>query len=294
MGLGFMSTASRAWRGGRADWKLHALSGFSLAVAFVCLASALLIVFNLDAVRERWARAGRASVYLRDGATPEMVSDLRSALNDTPGVTAVKFVSQSDARQEVVGGSSDPALAALPAEAFPASLEVEMASTVSDVDLRGIKSNLAQIPAVESVETYDQYTHKLQGLMQAGLIAALVLALVVLAAVVSVVGSTVRLALQRRRIEVDVLRLVGASEQYVRRPFVVEGGVLGAAGAALAVALLGLMYLIVRVHVADVVTLMLGVQPTFLPWYAAAGLVVLGAMLGAAASHFSLRRMVTV
>jgi cell division transport system permease protein len=118
--------------------------------------------------------------------------------------------------------------------------------------------------------------------------------LVVLAAVVSVVGSTVRLALQRRRIEVDVLRLVGASEQYVRRPFVVEGCVLGAVGAASAVALLGIMYLVVRTQVADVVTMMLGVQPTFLPWYAVAGLVVLGALLGAASSHLSLRRMVTV
>ena len=289
-----MSTASRAWRGGRADWKLHALSGFSLAVAFVCLASALLVVFNLDAVRQRWARAGRASVYLRDGSTPQMVSELRSALDKTPGVTSVKYVSQEDARQEVVGASSDPALAALPAEAFPASLEVDMASTVSDVDLGAIKANLKQIPAVESVETYDQYTGKLQGLMHAGVIASLVLALVVLAAVVSVVASTVRLALQRRCIEVEVLRLVGATEQYVRRPFVVEGCALGAGGAALAVGLLGLMYLIVRVHVADVISLMLGVQPTFLPWYAVAGLIGLGAFLGATASHFSLRRMVTV
>lgn len=289
-----MSTASRAWRGGRADWKLHVLSGFSLAVAFICLASALLVVFNLDSVRERWSRAGRASIYLRDGATPQMVAELRSALDKTPGITSVRHVSQEDARQEVVGASSDAALAVLPAEAFPASLEVEMATTVSDGDLASITGRLKQIPAVESVETYDQYTQKLQGLTQAGMIASLILALVVLAAVVSVVGSTVRLALQRRRIEVDVLRLVGASEQYVRRPFVVEGCVLGAVGAASAVALLGIMYLVVRTQVADVVTMMLGVQPTFLPWYAVAGLVALGALLGAASSHLSLRRMVTV
>jgi cell division transport system permease protein len=289
-----MSTASRAWRGGRADWKLHVLSGFSLAVAFICLASALLVVFNLDSVRERWSRAGRASIYLRDGATPQMVAELRRALDKTPGITSVRHVSQEDARQEVVGASSDAALAVLPAEAFPASLEIEMATTVSDVDLASITGRLKQIPAVESVETYDQYTQKLQGLTQAGMVASLILALVVLAAVVSVVGSTVRLALQRRRIEVDVLRLVGASEQYVRRPFVVEGCVLGAVGAASAVALLGIMYLVVRTQVADVVTMMLGVQPTFLPWYAVAGLVVLGALLGAASSHLSLRRMVTV
>jgi len=289
-----MSTASRAWRGGRADWKLHVLSGFSLAVAFVCLASALLVDFNLDAVRERWSRAGRASIYLRDGATPQMISELRSALDKTPGITSVRHVSQEDARQEVVTSSSDGALAALPAEAFPASLEIQMATTISDGDLNAITQSLRQIPVVESVETYDQYTGKLQGLTRAGMIAALLLATIVLAAVVSVVASTVRLALQRRRIEVDVLRLVGATESYVRSPFVVEGCALGAIGAGAAVALLGAMYLIVRSHVAGVVTMMVGVEPTFLPWYAIAGLIALGAVLGAVSSHLSLRRMVMV
>jgi len=127
-----------------------------------------------------------------------MVAELRSALDRTPGVVRVRHVSQEDARQEVVGSSNDVALAALPAEAFPASLEIDVADTMSAVDLAGITNNLKQISAVESVETYEQYTTKLQGLMQAGLAASLVLTLIVLAAVVSVVASTVRLALQRR------------------------------------------------------------------------------------------------
>lgn len=270
------------------------MSGFSLAVAFICLASALLVVFNLDSVRQRWSRAGRASIYLRDGATAQMVSELRSALDKTPGIVGVRHVSQEDARQEVIGASKDAAMALLPVEAFPASLEIQVASTLSDVDLAGITNHLRQIPAVESVETYEQYTTKLQGLMQAGLVASLVLTLIVLAAVVSVVASTVRLALQRRRVEVDVLRLVGASERYVRQPFVVEGCVLGASGAAMSVILLGAIYLILRTHVADVVSMMLGVEPTFLPWYAAMGLVGFGAAVGAASSHLSLRKMVDV
>ena len=57
-----------AWRAGRSDLRLHALSVFSLAVAFVCLAAALLVVTNIQAVRDRWARAGRATVYLRENA----------------------------------------------------------------------------------------------------------------------------------------------------------------------------------------------------------------------------------
>lgn len=289
-----MTTASRAWRGARADWKLHVLSAFSLAVAFVCLASALLVVFNLDSVRTRWARAGRASIFLRDGATESMVSDLRHALEKTRGVTSVRYVSPSDARHEVVGDDKDSTLAALPPEAFPASIEIQVANEVADADVAAITQNLKQLPIVESVETYQRYTDKLQGLLYAAVVASLLLALVVLAAVVSVVASTVRLSLQRRRIEIDVLRLVGATEQYVRNPFVVEGCVQGASGAAAAVVLLGVLYVAVRGQVEEVARLLLGVSPSFLPWYAVLGLVALGAVLGAASSHVSLKRLAVI
>jgi cell division transport system permease protein len=285
------STAGRAWRGGRADWKLHLLSAFSVAVAFVCLASALLVVFNLDAVRERWSHAGRASVFLREGTPEPAVTELRRALEQTPGVTAVRFVSASEARREVVGEAAEAAIAALPAEAFPSSLEIEVAATLTETEVGAVVEKLRKLPNVESVETYQRYTDKLKSLLRAGVGASVVLALVVLAAVVSVVASTVRLALQRRRTEIEVLQLVGATERYVRHPFVVEGGVLGAAGSAAAVLLLGVLYLVVREHLAEVLRLLLGVSPTFLPWHAALGLVALGALLGAVASHVSLRRM---
>ncbi|HQP37735.1 MAG TPA: permease-like cell division protein FtsX [Polyangiaceae bacterium] len=293
MKASLMSTASRAWRGGRADWKLHILSSFSSAVAFVCLASALLVVFNLDSVRERWARAGRASIYLREGTSEESVGELRKALEQTGGITSVRYVSQADARREVVGDRSDDTLAALPVEAFPASIEIEVAHGLSDTEVASITEKLGKIGAVESIETYQRYTDKLKSLLHAGVIASLILALVVLAAVVSVVASTVRLSLQRRKIEIEVLHLVGATESYVRGPFVVEGCVQGASGAAAAVVLLGLLYLLVREHAAEMLRVMIGVSPTFLPWYAVLSLVALGAALGAIASQFSLRRMVS-
>ena len=233
------------------------------------------------------------------GRTPEQVErdvgyPLATALSAVPGVTAVRYVSPSDARREVVADKTEASLAALPAEAFPASLEIELGNAVSEVQVASMTEKLAKIGPVESIETYQRYTDKLKSLLHAGVAASLVLALVVLAAVVSVVASTVRLAMQRRKIEIEVLHLVGATEQYVRRPFVVEGCVQGAAGAAAAVLLLSIMYLVVREHVADVLRVMIGVPPTFLPWYAIAGLVMLGAAIGAVASHFSLKRMVTV
>jgi cell division transport system permease protein len=289
-----MSPLDRAWRGSRNDWRLHLLSVFSVAVAFVCLGAAVLVVVNVDAVRTRWANAGRASVYLKAGAAADQATSIEKALRETEGVSEVRFVSSEAARREVVGNGSDEVLDALPTEAFPASLELRMADGTPPERLARIATRLGAHPAVEIVETYQDWSDRLTNLLAGGVTASLILALVVLAAVISVVSSTIRLALQRRRIEVEVLKLVGATDGYVRRPFLVEGAAQGAVGAALAVVLLAILYAVVRSHFDGQLGTLLGVSPAFLPWSVSLAMVGLGAALGAVAAFFSLRKLLVV
>lgn len=284
----------RTWRAGRSDLRLHLQSVFSLSVAFVCLAASLLVVSNIEAVRDRWSRAGRATIYLRDGASEAEVATLTSALTGTPGVTRVHVISSAEARREVVTDEQDKLLAALPPSAFPASIEVGFGDEVSDGDLGAMALKLRALPAVETVETYQRWTEKLSALLGGGVTASACLAFIVLCAVISVIGSTMRLLLHRRRAEVEVLKLVGATDGFVRRPFVVEGAAQGAAGAGVALLLLGGLFLIVRGHFDQELAAMLGVSPSFLPWYLALGMVALGAALGAGTALVSLRRMVRV
>lgn len=284
----------RTWRAGRSDWRVQALSIFSLSVAFVCLASALLVVTNLAAVRDRWSRAGRATVYLVDDAAEGDVAALKRALEATGGVTRVRHVTSAEARREVVADESDTALAALPPNAFPASLELGFADDLSDGELESIAVKLRALPAVESVETYQRWTERLSALLGGGVTASACLALIVLCAVISVIGSTMRLLLHRRKIEVEVLKLVGATDGFVRRPFVLEGATQGAAGAAGALLVLGALFLIVRGRFDHELVSLLGIAPSFLPWPLALGMVALGAGLGAITALFTLRRMVAV
>jgi len=112
--------------------------------------------------------------------------------------------------------------------------------------------------------------------------------------VVSVVSSTIRLALQRRRIEVEVLKLVGATDDYVRRPYVVEGAAQGALGATLALLLLGALFAIVQSRFDSSFATLIGMTPSFLPWSVAVGLIASGAVLGALAALLSVRRLLSV
>jgi cell division transport system permease protein len=290
-----VNTTRRAKRGMLREWRLHALSVFSLVVAFVCLGAALLVVTNLRAVESRWEHAGRASVYLRDGASQDDVDALRAAVVLVPGVTGARYVSSGDARSQFGADmSGHDALAALPAEAFPASLELDVAPEMPDTDLAAMVVKMKQLPSVDDVETYQSWTEKLARLVRGGVVAAALLAAVVFAGVLAVVGSTMRLVLQRRKMEVEVLKIVGATDAYVRKPFVIEGGVQGALGATGAIALLAVLFFLVRTRLDDDLASLIGVQPSFLPWPVALGLVFIGSLLGAAASLASLRKLVAV
>jgi cell division transport system permease protein len=284
----------RTWRAGRSDLRLHLLSIFSLAVAFVCLASALLVLTNIAAVRDRWSRAGRATVYLRDGVSEADSNAITMALQHTAGVKRVRLITSIEARREVVTDEQDKALAALPPSAFPASLEVGFSDDVTDDDLVSMALKLRALPAVDTVETYQRWTERLSSLLDGGVTASLCLAVIVLCAVVTVIGSTMRLLLHRRRMEVEVLKLVGATDAFVRRPFVIEGATQGAAGAAASIAMLGALFLIIRGRFDQELAGLLGITPSFLPWHFALGMIGLGGVLGAGTALLSLRRMVRV
>ena len=289
-----MSAVGRIWRSGRGDVRVYLLSVFSLAVAFVCLSSALLVVFNLRAVETRWARAGRISVYLRDGTSNDQVAQLRKALEQTPAVASTRHISAADARKEMVDDGVAGSLAVLPIEAFPASIELALTEDVTDEQVAAIAQRLRDVPSIESVETYQRWTDRISALVRGGVAASAVLALVVLAAVVSVISSTMRFALHRRRVEVEVLKLVGATNRFVRGPFLVEGALQGAVGAAASLALLAVLYAIVRSKFDDELGVLLGIRPTFLPWEIMGAMIAAGAVLGALSAFAGGRKLSAV
>jgi len=167
-------------------------------------------------------------------------------------------------------------------------------STVTDDELADTVTKLQKIPSVEDVETYQAWTDRLARLVKGGVAASALLALVVFASVLAVVGSTIRLALQRRKTEVEVLKLVGATDRFVKGPFLIEGSAQGAMGATGAIALLGCRFLVVRGRLDAELAQLIGIEPTFLPWHLVLALIATGALLGMSAAFMGLRKLVTV
>ena len=289
------SAFSRAKRGFRDDLRLHVVAVASLVIAFLCLGAALLSVENLGRVAERWSGVRHLTIYLKDGAAPSDVAQLRLVLESLQETRSVRHVTADQARTEFaqqvdLGGSA----ASLPADAFPASLEVVLTPETTEARIAKVAERVRQFGAVEEVETYKDWLAQMGALMSAGKSAVLLLSILVTVCVLAIIGNTIRLAVANRRREIEVLKLCGATDGFVASPFLLEGVMQAVAAAVIAMLALMALYFAVRGQLEATLAAVTGVRTAFLQPTTALAIVLGGGTAGAVGSALSLRRYLRV
>ena len=288
------SAITRARRGLREERRLYIVAVTSLAVAFICLAT-LLGVTNLDAAATRWGQSGRITLFLKDDADPQDIAQLRVVLEGLADVSEVTHVTPAQARSSFLEEADVGAdLSALPPEVFPASLEVALVHGVTRDRSESIATRLAQFRAVSDVESYGIWFQKLDHLLWGARMLAAGLAVLVMFCVVAVIGNTIRLAVARRRQEIEVMKLCGATNGFVRGPFVLEGMFQGFASALLAILALLAGYLALHASVDATLAALTGSRVVFLGAWTLVALLAGGALIGAIGSAASVRRYLAV
>lgn len=293
--MDWKSAFSRAQRGLREERRLYLVAVSSLSVAFLCLAVALLFMQNLGAFGERWGQSNHVSVYLTDDASAEAVGQLRVVLESLPEVAHVESVDSEQARADFMAQSvQGDELSAIPADVFPASLEIDLRPGTPVQRVDGLSARLDSFGVVAEVETYNSFFQQVDSLLRAGRGLMVGLALLVSLCVLAVVGNTIRLAVARRTREIEVMKLCGATDSFVRRPFVLEGAFQGTMSAALALILLIIAFSVLRERADGMLTAITGTRLLFLSPLMSVGLLLGGAVAGATGSALSLRRYLVV
>lgn len=238
-------------QGWKSLWRSRAASGFAvvaITLALIVLGTLLLVTWNAGRAVAGLGDAAEFSVYLHDTATSDQRGALEGALDGSGVVAGLEYVSKDDAlsrfRSEFVDLA--PLTDELEGNPFPASLEVRIDPDAPGEQIDAAVARIAAMPGVADVR-YDRdwlstLTGALQTLNAAGI--ALVLMMAVAAAVT--VAAVVRLGLQARRDEVEIMELVGAPLTFIRGPFVAEGLLQGGIGAAFALLGLWVGFLLVR------------------------------------------------
>jgi cell division transport system permease protein len=245
------------------------------------------------------------AVYIADGATADETAAIEeriTALTNEGTVAESTYVSKDEAlasmRERV-----DPALLAdLTSNVFPASYDLTLADPADAkevaqglVGLSGLATDIGD-PATPGIsygsETADKLLRAAQFIQWAGL----ALISILLVASVLLIGNTIRLSIFARRREVEVMKLVGATNWFIRWPFVIEGIICGLVGAILSVALLyGVKVGVVDPWLNDAETPLSENTVSTIGFASlAAMLIAAGALVGALGSGLTLRRFLKV
>ncbi len=231
-------------------------------------------------------------IYIADQAPAGRVDDLRAKLAADPRVRSVLLVPATDTlRRELHRPGVSGLVEAAGGNPFPASLDVRLSSPAA---IAPVADWVSHDPAVDPVypTSYDPGTYARLRILVNRLASAGVAVLAVLAFVsVTVTANAVRAAVVARRDELRIMRLVGAPWWAVRLPFLVEGGLTGAASGVVAAAVVvGVVMVLAQTSVALFTDLLPGVT-TLRVIFLAAALVLGGGLLGASSGGVAVRRL---
>lgn len=206
-----------------------------------------LLVTNLQQVSRGWEVGGQISLFLKREVAEAAAQSLAEQIRRTPGVARVEYISREQALAEFKRLSGlGAALDALKENPLPAVLVVHPASGHAGPEhLEQLASELGKRGEVDLAQLDLDWVRRLHAMLNLTERAVLLLAVLLGLAVLLITGNTIRLAVLSRRDEIEVVKLVGGTNAFVRRPFLYAGVLQGLAGAGTAWVLvtLGLLWL---------------------------------------------------
>ena len=272
-----------------------AASVAALAIALVLIGIFALLGWQGQNVAETLRqRASEVEVFLVDSATPEASARVGERLRALAGVDSVRYVSHEEASEIFARDFGAEADLYDDAQFLPASYRVRLGGDYASPDsLSALATSVGTWAPVDevaydraSVEAVERNLRVFSGV-------GLAVALLVVVAALLLVGNTVRLSIYARRMLIRTMKLVGATNGFIRRPFLIEGVLQGlAAGVVAGLALWGLYSVFLRfVASADGGADAAG-WPGGSPLPSVLALVVLGVALGLVASSVAVRRFI--
>ncbi len=223
----------------RRSWKVSLLAILTITVSLAIAGLFLLVSTNLGALIEEWERDAKTVIYLNEGLGREEAEPIMDSARNSSFVAEVAFISSTEANERFkkIYSSLSHLLDVWEDDPLPASVEVSLVA--QEVGTEAYSAWTAEIKSRAEVHHVDDdrdWVYQLQVLLRIVRMIGLILGSVLLAAAIFTISSVIRLTAYLYREEIEVMRLVGATEFFIRGPFYFEGLLQGLLGGLLAVA----------------------------------------------------------
>jgi len=274
----------------RNPW-LSIASVLTVTVSLVILGFSVFFLANASNMAKSFESQLEIAAFVQNGTTQSDIEGLQTQIKGMPGVASVTVVTKDQALLDfgkTMGGSQSNILADLGGtNPFPDKLTVKATDPQNVVALADAMKGL---PGVDKVRYGQGFVDKLLKFTQwlrwigLGVVVAFGIAAVVL------ISINVKMNVFSRRREIQIMKLVGASNSFIRWPFLLEGMALGLVGGALAAGIVGMGYNWITMYVQSTLTFLPVVQNAILFQQVSVGILLAGMAMGALGSGFSLQK----
>ena len=275
---------------------VHALCMGTMVISMLILGGFCLIFVNVSAWIQGWDENWSMSIYLRDDVSDDQRQALTSYLSRLPSAEIKEFVSKDAALREFkhILGPRASLLDGLEANPFPASIEVAFSKgATQSQDLHAVQDEIERMAGVEEVQFSEEWLGRFESFIHMARVFGLVVVALLCVGVLFIISNTIKLTIYSRREEIEVMKMVGATDWFIRVPFLVEGFLQGLISGALSIAILFLLYFGLSVKKAQWFGLA-GLGVDFLPLEYTLFVVILCTLLGLFGSFVAIGRFFDV
>lgn len=281
--------------GTRAMFKHGFMSFAAICITVACLViinSFLLISYNLSLMVDDLQKEMRVLVFIDETYTEAEAKSVGSEINLLDNVENAQFVSREQALEEFIGDSDEYLFEGFDAQ----NLRDQYVITLVDNDLASeTTSALEKVPGVAEVRAPLEMADAMATIRNVLYIASAAMAAVLLVVSLIIISNTIRLAMLDRREEIGIMKMVGATNSFIRFPFLIEGFFLGLFGALFSFFIEWGLYEVLRKAIVSTDLKFLTVIPfSDVMWPMAAICAVAGFCIGILGSLLSIRRFLKV
>jgi cell division transport system permease protein len=209
---------------------IHLISMGTITISMLLLGSFMLLSINLDNWIKEWGGTLSMSVYLKDGIDEKVMGEIEKQVLNIKGAKIKGFISKDQAMmqlKESLGGQAG-LLSGLKNNPLPSSFELIFEDTDNyRIDPDNIKASLEKMEGVDEVQYSEQWVERFRGVIFVFRVASFIIGGLLCVAVLFIITNTIKLTIYSRRDEIDIYKLVGATDWFVKIPFLIEGAIQG-------------------------------------------------------------------
>lgn len=224
---------------------IHLISMGTITTSMLFLGSFLLLSVNMNNWIREWGESLSMSVYLEDGIDENAKGKIESMLIQLKGAEMKGFISKEQAMAHLKEalGAQGGLLSGLKKNPLPSSFEIVF-KDINDfqIDPNAIKESLEKIKGVDEVQYSQQWVERFEGVMYVLKVVGFIIGGLLCLGVLFITTNTIKLTIYSRRDEIEIYKLVGATDWFVRIPYLIEGAVQGIISGLVAFMVLFLAY----------------------------------------------------